>query len=188
MAMPKQDSSANRAMPRIVEGVTIGIVVAAVLAATNWLVDQAHRQEEIAYVREMVEAARSDVSRAMLADAKGDYVPVLGRRADDRKHTRSIVWDRFVARLSNVLRHRTSRLDYDERMELGRTFPGVAVDGSVVVEGRPSSYKAAFAEAETIGWLALPSGAHLTFAEDEEAAVQAEAEAEAEWRDSNDQN
>ena len=52
------------AIPRIIEGVTIGLVVAAILLAKDYLTNHWDRQDEITYIRAVIVSARLDISKA----------------------------------------------------------------------------------------------------------------------------
>ena len=149
---------------RIVEGVTIGVVVAAILIGKDWWADQRHRQEEIAHISDLIVSARSDISEAQPTNVAEYSSGRLTPRHYSKEDVQRWRWDKLIARLSDVLAHRTSRLSYDEKRELRLRFPGIAVDGrsllgdglDVIVKNRiPISYEDMFTQAEEVEWLGL---------------------------------
>ena len=115
---------------RIVEGVTIGLVVAFILVGRDRLSDYNDRQEEIEYIRDLIVSYRSSI-----ADAQALEVYVLGKGPEHRtkEQMQKVEWDKFIARLSDVLANRTSHLIFDEKRDLRYAFPGISVDGRVLL-------------------------------------------------------
>ena len=115
---------------RIVEGVTIGVVVAFILLGGDRLSDYNDRQEEVEYIRDLIVSYRSSI-----ADVQGLEVYVLGKGPEHRtkKQMQKVEWDKFIARLSDVLANRTSHLTFDEKRDLRYAFPGISVDGRVLL-------------------------------------------------------
>ena len=155
------------AIPRIIEGVSIGLVVAIILLAQDWLVDHRDRQDEIAYIQEVVVAARLDISKAQAGDVAVQIQgsPRFRVQHRSREQAQKEAWHILTAKLSDVLAHRTSRLTYDEKRELRQRFPGITVDGrrllgdslDVIIRGGVSMhYWDIFSQAESIEWLGLP--------------------------------
>ena len=123
-----QPSHFDRTVLRIVEGVTIGVVVAAILLGKDWLVDHRHRQDEIAHIRHLIVSARSDVAESQPVDNVMELRPEGWiRRPYSKEDMQRRVWGKFIAKLSDVLEHRTSRLTYDEKRELRQHFPGMVL-------------------------------------------------------------
>ena len=155
------------AILRVIEGVSIGLVVAVILLAKDWLADHQHRQDEIAYIREVVMAARLDISKAQAGNVA---VQIQGSRRfrvqhRSREQAQKEAWYLLTAKVSDVLAHRTSRLTYDEKRELRQRFPGITVDGrqllgdslDIIIRGGVSMhYRDIFSQAESIEWLGLP--------------------------------
>ena len=114
------------ALPRVVEGVTIGLVVAGILLAKDGFTDYWDRRGEIAYIRGVIVSGRLDVSKAQA----GSFVtltpgsPPSAPRHRSRADAQLEAWRVFTAELSDVLAYRTSRLTYDEKRELPDHFPG----------------------------------------------------------------
>ena len=155
------------AVPRIIEGVTIGLVVAAILLAKDYLTDHWDREDEIAYIRGVVVSARLDISKAQAGRVAiltpGNPSPTLRHRS--RADAQLEAWRNFTAELSDVLAYRTSRLTYDEKRELRDRFPGISVDGRsllgdpldiIIRAGVRMHYRDLFSQAEGISWLGLP--------------------------------
>ena len=155
------------ALPRITEGVTIGLVVAAILLAKDWLTCYWDRRGEIAYIREVIVSGRLDISKAeagsvvTLTPGSPPSAPRHRSRADAQLEA----WRVFTAELSDVLAYRTSRLTYDEKRELRDHFPGISVDGTsllgdrldiIIRAGVRMHYRDLFSQAEDIDWLDLP--------------------------------
>ena len=159
--------SFDRAIPRIIEGVSIGLVVAAILLAKDWLTDHWDRQDEIAYIREVIVSARLAISKAQAGDVA---VQIQGSshfhvQHRSREKAQQEAWQILTAKLSDVLAYRTSRLTYDEKRELRQHFPGITVDGrrllgdslDIIIRGGVSiHYRDIFSQAESIRWLGLP--------------------------------
>ena len=152
---------------RIIEGVSIGLVVATILLAKDWLTDRWDRQDEIAYIREVIVSARLDISKAragrVAVQTLGSSAFRVKRRS--REEAQLEAWRIFTAELSDVLAYRTSRLTYDEKRELRRRFPGISVDGRrllgdpldvIIRAGVSMHYRDIFSQAESINWLGLP--------------------------------
>ena len=152
---------------RIGEGVTIGLVVAFILLGRDWLVDYLDRQEEIAYIRDLIVSYRSSIAKAQPME-----VYVIGRGPEHRtkEEMQKTEWDKFTARLSDVLANRTSHLTFDEKRGLRYAFPGIAVDGRVLLGDsldtilNPSvrmSYDDIFGQVnERLEWIELPPPRH----------------------------
>ena len=157
------------AILRVIEGVSIGLVVAAILLANDWLEDHRERQDEIGYIREVIMSARLAISKAQAGDVAvqvqiqgNPYFQVQHR---SREKAQEEAWQILTAKLSDVLEYRTSRLTYDEKREIRQHFPGIAVDGrkllgdslDIIIRGGVSiHYKDIFSQAESIEWLRLP--------------------------------
>ena len=155
------------AILRIIEGVSIGLVVAAILLAQDWLADHRDRQDEIGYIREVIMSARLAISGAQAGDVavlvQGS--PHFHVQHRSREKAQEEAWQILTAKLSDVLAYRTSRLAYDEKRELRQHFPGITVDGrkllgdplDIIIRGGVSiHYKDIFSQAESIKWLGLP--------------------------------
>ena len=151
---------------RIVEGVTIGLVVAAILLAKDWYTDYCSRQDEIAYIREVIMTARDNISNAQ-ASPVATLSPGGAYRTEhrSREDAQLEAWQVFIARLSDVLAYNTSQLTYEEKRELRRSFPGTTVDGrrllgdklDIIIRAEVRMhYKYLFSQAESINWLKLP--------------------------------
>ena len=155
------------AIPRIMEGVAIGLVVAAALLAKDYLAGHWDRQDEIAYIRDVIMSARLDISKAQAGPVAiltpGNPSPTRIHRS--RADAQLKAWRIFTAELSDVLAYRTSRLTYEEKRELREHFPGISVDGRslmgdrldiIIRAGVRMHYKDLFSQAEGISWLGLP--------------------------------
>ncbi len=153
-------------LSRVGEGVVVGLVVAACLLARDWVVDYCDRQAEIAYIRDVIVSGRLAVSSAQ-AGTVAVLLPDRRVRSEfrSREAAQEEQWRRFVAELSDVLAHRTSRLTFEETRELRRRFPGLVVDGQrllgdpldiIIRADVPAHYRDMFVQAESVRWLGLP--------------------------------
>ncbi|MDD9981354.1 MAG: hypothetical protein OXU81_08370 [Gammaproteobacteria bacterium] len=155
--------------PRVVEGVTIGLIVAAILLTKDWYVEHRERQDEIAFIRDVIVSSRSRIAEAhagvVATPVRVQGVLAYSTRHRSRDQAQAEEWHKLVAKLSDVLAYRTSRLTYDEKRELRDRFPGISVDGNlllgdgldvVISSGIRMHYKSIFSQAEKMEWLDLP--------------------------------
>ena len=158
---------------RVLEGVAIGLVVAVILLAQSCHVEHNERQDEIAYIRDVIVAARYRISEArageivMLRQVQGQQL--YSKRNRSRNEAQEEEWNKLIAKLSDVLAYRTSRITYEEKRELRKHFPGIYIYGTpllgdgldiIIINEIPIHYKDIFSQAEEIEWLDLPSAAH----------------------------
>lgn len=152
---------------RIIEGISIGVVVATILLAKDWLTDHWSRQDEIAYIQEVIVSARLEISKAQTGRVAVliPGSPLFRTQHRSREQAQFGVWQSFIAELSDVLAYRTSRLTFDEKRELRQRFPGITVDGrrflgdslDIIIRAEMRMhYRDIFSQAESISWLGLP--------------------------------
>ena len=152
---------------RIIEGVTIGLVVAGILLAKGCLTDHYSRQDEIAYIRDVIVSARRDISEAQAGPVAFLIPGSPGFRTQhrSREEAQKEQWQKFIAELSDVLAYRTSRLTFAEKRELRHRFPGITVDGrrflgdslDIIIRAEVRMYyRDIFSQAESISWLGVP--------------------------------
>lgn len=152
----------------ILSATAAGLLVAVILKLFNSHTDYLDRQEEIASIRDVIVSGRLNISKAQAGSVVS---PIPGRPGIFRKLHRSreeaqlVEWQKLIAKLSDVLEHKVSRITFEEKRELRMSFPGIEVDGKkflgdgldIIIRAQiRMHYKDMFSSAERIIWLELP--------------------------------
>ena len=138
----------NDIIEGIVIGVSSGIILSLVFLAKDITNKFVERREQIRYLSNLIAKSRDRIH-----DAKTEYFPEVKKEVT-RAEFCKMYYDEMRKELEPVLKHRSSRLSYDEIKEVRKVFFTDLFPNAVLNE---KGYEGMFKELESIKWLKLPS-------------------------------